>query len=151
MILGVGLRMFPALFDFPARSPRLVRNCLFLLLAAVAGEVAFFLAMRLTGQSAWAAPLYLSMLVLAGACVALTYRWLPCVPAGRSGESPTSPPDRSVKFLRASMLWLHLSLLLLLLARYMLVLLPQSPWLSSSGALRRDHFSHAYYGASATP
>ena len=149
MILGVGLRMFPALFDFPARSPRLVRNCLFLLLAAVAGEVAFFLAMRLTGQSAWAAPLYLSMLVLAGACVALTYRWLPCVPAGRSGESPTSPPDRSVKFLRASMLWLHLSLLLLLLAPlYMLVLLPQSPWLSSSGAHSAEiHFSHAYYGA----
>jgi hypothetical protein len=46
-------------------------------------------------------------------------------------------------------LWLHLSLLLLLLAPlYMLVLLPQSPWLSASGAhSAENHFSHAYYGA----
>ena len=141
MILGVGIRMFPPLFDLPARSPRLLRNGLFLLLAAIVGEVTFFLLMRLTGHHVWAAPLYLSILVLASTCFALSWRWLPSRRAAR--------PDRSRKFVQTAALWLNVSMLMLVLAPlYMFVLLPHSPWRSASGAQSiAIGFSHAYYGA----
>ncbi len=141
MILGVGLRMFPPLFDLPARSPRLMRNCLFLLLAAIAGEVTSFLLVRLTGEHAWGGALYAAALVLAGTCCALTWRWLPGKRAAR--------PERGRKFVRAAALWLNIGMLMLVLAPlYMFVFLPHSPWLSASGARAITiGFSHAYYGA----
>jgi len=141
MILGVGIRMFPPLFELPAHSPRLVRVCLFLLLAGVVGEVGSFLLMHQTGNRAWTGPMYLSMLALAGASFALTWRW---IPGKHVGE-----PDRSRKFVQAAALWLNISMLMLVLAPlYMYVLLPHAPWLSASGARSVTiGFSHAYYGA----
>ncbi len=141
MILGVGLRMFPALFDLPAPRASLVRRGFFLLLAALAGEVGFFLLMRTTGSHAWGGPLYLSILLLAGTCTALTARWLKPLHA--------APAERSRKFVQAGAAWLNISMLLLVLAPlYVFVLLPLAPWLSASGARAVSiGFSHAYYGA----
>jgi hypothetical protein len=141
MILGVGLKMFAPLFDFPAPSPRLVRNGLFLLLVAIVAEVAFFLLMRTTGSRAWTGGLYAANLLLAGTAMALTWGWLP-----RRGEASG---DRSRKFVHVSAAWLYVSMAMLLLAPlYMFVLLPAAPWRSVSGEQAvAMGFSHAYYGA----
>jgi hypothetical protein len=141
MILGVGIRMFPALFGMAAPSRRLVRNSLVLLLFAIVGEAAFFLLMRSSGARPWAIPLYGSMLLLAGTCIVLTFRWGPLA-------RPTER-DRSTKFVRTAIVWLHTSMLMLALAPlYMRVILPSAGALSESGrdALSMG-FSHAYYGA----
>lgn len=141
MILGVALRLFPVFFGLRPRSARLTRNALLVLLLAIAGEVGAFLAMRLTGNYAWGGVLYVSILLLAGACFALTWRWLPIFSAARA--------NRTAKFVQTGVLWLHISLLLLVLAPLqMFVVLPSAPWLSESGARAVEiHFSHAYYGA----
>ncbi len=141
MILGVGIRMFPALFGFAAPSPTLVRASLVLLVAAIAGESAFFIIMRRTGNCAWAIPLYASMLLLAGTSIALTLRWgLLARPTER---------DRSTKFVRIAVAWLHTSMIMLALAPvYMRVVLPGAATLSEGGrAAANIGFSHAYYGS----
>ncbi len=141
IILGVGIRMFPALFGFAAPSQALVRGALGVLIAAVLGEAGFFLLMRRSGNHAWAMPMYASMLALAGASIALTFRWgLLAHPAQR---------DRSSKFVRAAVAWLHTSMILLALAPlYMRTVLPGTENLSESGQnAGAIGFSHAYYGA----
>ena len=141
MILGVGIRMIPALFGFPSPSRRLVRTCLILLTVAVVGEVVFFILMRRTGDRAMAFGWVGSVILLAGATIALTHRW---VRRPRQGEW-----DRSSKFVRASMIWLGLSMMMLvLLPVYMQWLLPAIGSASRSGqeAIAMG-FSHAYFGA----
>lgn len=141
IILGVGVRMFPALFGFAAPSQALVRGALGVLIAAVLGEAGFFLLMRRSGNHAWAMPMYASMLALAGASIALTFRWgLLAHPAQR---------DRSSKFVRAAVAWLHTSMILLAFAPlYMRTVLPGTENLSESGQnAAAIGFSHAYYGA----
>jgi len=141
MILGVGIRMFPALFGLPAPSPKRVSRCLVLLIAGIVGEAAFFLAMRLTGQHGWAIPMYAAMLLLAAATIALTWRW-------GAWTRPTES-DRSVKFVRVAVTWLHISMVLLALAPiYMRMILPAASALSASGQRSVEiGFSHAYGGA----
>lgn len=141
MILGVGIRMFPALFGLVTPGRRLVRNCLVLLLVGILGEAVFFVIMRRTGQHAWAIPLYVSMFLLAGASIALTLRW------GLLAR-PTEH-DRSTKFVRMAVAWLHTSMILLILAPlYMRTILPTATALSASGQeAAKIGFSHAYYGA----
>lgn len=141
MILGVGLRMFPALFGFAKQSNRMARAGLILLIAAVIGEAVMMILMRETG-AAWPRWSLLGfMLLVAGTSVALTARW---GILSRSAEK-----DRSVKFVRAAVTWLHISMaLLILMPLYMYVLLPNSAVLSESGRQSVEiGFSHAYAGA----
>jgi len=126
MILGVSIRMLPALFGVPSVPDRRAWIALGLLLAAVTGEAVSFLLHRHTGEQAWAAALMLAwaLLVVGVALVALPWRlWRPLPVADRSG-----------KFVRSAYGWLAVSLA-------MLLLLPV--YLRASGM----PFSHAYYGA----
>ena len=142
MILGVALRMFPPLFGLAEPRAGLVRWCWSVLLVAIIGEVVFFLLMRKTGQHGWAGPLYLAWLLLAAASIALTFKW--------SALARPTETDRSIKFVRAAVGWLHLSMLLLVAApAYQFALLPNMG-LSLSETGRQAlaiNFSHAYYGA----
>ncbi len=141
MILGVGLRMFPPLFGLREASQRLARAGAVLLPLAVVGEVVMFIVMRLSG-AAWAGgPLYLFVLLLVGLSIALTWRW---GIASRAAED-----DRSAKFIRAGVIWLHVSMLMLaLLPVYVFGLLPTAGVLSASGHRAVEiGFSHAYGGA----
>lgn len=141
MILGVGLRMFPVLFGFHAPGRRMARRSLYLLVAAIGGEVVSFLMMRWTGERVWAGMWYASVIVLAATSMGLTLQW------GLLAR-PTEH-DRSTKFIRAATFWLHTSMVMLVAVPvYMYVFLPNSSTLSSSGRAAIDmHFSHAYYGA----
>ena len=141
MILGVGIRMFPALFGMARPRPRLVTGSFVVMVVAILGEAAFFLVMRRTGDYRWAIPMYASMVGLAAASVALSFLW-------RFLVRP-SDTDRSTKFVRFAVAWLHTSMILLVLVPvYMRVVLPGAGSLSPSGqdALAIG-FSHAYYGA----
>ncbi len=141
MIMGVGLRMFPALFGFHKPGRRMSRRSLYLLITAITGEVLGFLMMRMTGERAWAALWYASVILLAATSMGLTLRWgLLARPTER---------DRSTKFIRAATFWLHTSMVLLVAAPlYMTRFLPNAPLVSPSGQAAIDmHFSHAYYGA----
>lgn len=141
MILGVGLRMFPALYGFTAPRPRWQRIGLIALLLAIVGETTAFIAFRLTGDMTWVRPLYAAILVLAVTSIGLTLRW--------GLLARPDEPDRSTKFVRAATFWLHLSMVMLVLAPvYMYALLPAAGSLSASGRQSVDiGFSHAYYGA----
>ncbi len=141
IILGVGLRMFPVLFGMRRPSVRSQRVALPLLVLAVLGEALSVMLMQLTHNHVWAAPLYASTVVLAATSVALTFHW------GLLAR-PTEQ-DRSTKFVRAAVYWLHTSMVMLVLAPlYMLVVLPTSAALSESGRHAAEiGFSHAYYGA----
>jgi hypothetical protein len=141
MILGVGIRMFPALFGLPAPGRKLVRNSLVLLVVAILGESVFFILMQTTGNYTWAIPLYGSMTLLAGTSIALTLRW---GLLARPAET-----DRSTKFVRTAVAWLHTSMLMLVFApMYMRWILPGTGELSASGQdAAAIGFSHAYYGA----
>lgn len=126
MILGVSIRMLPALFGLPKTSPRRAWSALAVLLAAVLGEFAIFIAYRWTANHALAALLMVPwlMLVIGVAMIALPWKlW-----------RPLSDADRSGKFVRTAYAWLALSLVMLLL-------------LPVYQALRGIPFSHAYYGA----
>jgi hypothetical protein len=126
MILGVSIRMLPALFDVPPVPDRRGWRVLILLTLAVAGEVTVFVAYRWSGNHAVAALLLVPWLMLAGGCALIAVPW-------RLWRSlPVA--DRSGKFVRAAYAWLGVSLL-------MLLLLPA--YLAVSGI----PFSHAYYGA----
>ncbi len=136
MILGVGQRMLPNMFGFPAPSRRLGLACLVGLNLAVVGEAAGLVLMRLAGH-AWAGLWYASVLLLTGCVVALVWNWKVFGPAeGR---------DRSRKFVRAAYAWLLVSLgMLVLLPAYQFALLPA---VSPDSAAAKMGFSHAYYGA----
>lgn len=141
MIIGVGLRMFPALFGFRAPKPWAVRSGLVLLVGAVIAEAVLFILMRRYGGRALTGGLYASMLVLAAVSIGLTLRW------GLLAR-PTEP-DRSTKFVRMAVAWLHTSMFMLVLSPlYMYVLLPGAETLSESGRRGVEiGFSHAYGGA----
>src|SRR5262249_7581206 len=86
---------------------------------------------------AWAALWYASVLLLAGTVVWLVSGWHIFAPSEES--------DRSLKFLRASYVWLFISLgMLVLLPAYQFGLLS---WLAPESGSARLGFSHAYYGA----
>ena len=126
MILGVSLRMLPAVFDVPKIGRRRAWIALALLTLGVAGESVVFIAYRWTNNHVIAAFLMLPWLMLAVAVmlVALPWKlWRP-LPAG----------DRSAKFIRIAYAWLALSLV-------MLLMLPAYQHYSGI------KFSHAYYGA----
>lgn len=136
MILGVSQRIFPNFYGFAAPGPRRSLVALYLLNAAIIGEVAGLILMRTKGHT-WAALWYGSVLLLAVGVALLVSGW-------RLHSAPRET-DRSLKFLRAAYVWLFISLT-------MLVLLPAHQF----GALRlwapESHaaqigFSHAYYGA----
>ncbi|MCA9244243.1 MAG: DUF1858 domain-containing protein [Phycisphaerales bacterium] len=141
MILGVGQRMFPVLFGLREPCHRLARVGLPVLVFAVIGEAGFLILMRRTGNHAWGAPLFVCVLALAATSIALTFHWgLLARPRER---------DRSTKFVRAAIYWLHTSMVLVVLAPlYMFIILPGSGVLSESGRHAAEiGFSHAYYGA----
>lgn len=126
MIVGVSLRMLPAMFGVPRVADRRAWWAFALLVIAVVGEVVLFVAYRQSGGHALAGALFLSWVLLAVGAGLVVTAWRPWRPM------PTR--DRSAKFVRAAYGWLAVSLVLLLL-------LPVYQWLSGI------HFSHAYYGA----
>jgi hemerythrin-like domain-containing protein len=136
MILGVSQRLFHHMYGLPAPDPRRGVRALACLNAAVAGEAAGWVLLRLEGP-AWAGLWYGSVLLLTGAVV-----WLV---AGWHLFSPAKEPDRSLKFLRAAYAWLFLSLgMLVLWPAYQYGLLAL---LAPDSTAAQHHFSHAYYGA----
>jgi len=126
MILGVSLRMLPALFDRPGVPDRRAWWALALLVAGVVIETVLFLVYRWTGQRGFAAglPLAHAMLVAGVALVVLPWKlW-----------EPFPGCDRSGKFVRAAYTWLAISLAMLLVS-------PAHRLISGLP------FSHAYHGA----
>lgn len=136
MILGVSQRIFHHFYGLHEPNPKLSRTVLFVLNAAIIGEV---VGLVLNGMvdHVWARLWYGSAVVLAGATVVLVRSW--------HIFSRTDERDRSLKFLRAAYVWLFISLA-------MLVALPVyqqgflAVWAADSSAARIG-FSHAYYGA----
>lgn len=126
MIFGMAMLLLPQLFSLPRIPPRRAWVAWALLLAAVIGEIAIFLAYRHSGRH-WVAALLMApwiMLAVAVWLIAGPWRfWRPMV-----------SPHRSAKFIRAAFLWLAASLV-------MLLLMPVYQHLSGIA------FSHAYYGA----
>ncbi len=141
MILGVGLRMFPALFGLQAPRPIAVRVGLALLVFGVLGEATLFILMRRYGGRMATGGLFASMLLVAFVSIGLTLRW------GLLARPTES--DRSIKFVRAAVIWLHLSMLMLVFApAYTYLVLPSVELLSESGRRAVEiGFSHAYGGA----
>jgi hypothetical protein len=126
MILGVSLRMLPAIHGLPRVPERRAWWALGSLTAAVMGETVVFLAYRWTGNHFIAAGLVpaWAIMMLAVLLMILPWRlWRPMPEPGRTG-----------KFVRAAYAWLPLSLL-------MLLLMPFYHRLVGVG------FSHAYFGA----
>jgi NnrS protein/Domain of unknown function (DUF1858) len=126
MILGVALRMLPAIFDLPRIADRRAWWALDLIGTALVGEVALSLASGWTGNPAFAACLPLAWGVLTAGVLLIVVPWRPWRPF------PTS--DRSAKFVRASLVWLLVSLA-------MLLSLPAYQRLSGLTS------GHAYHGA----
>lgn len=141
MILGVGIRMFPALFGFSAPGPRLVKVGLGMLVLGTIIEAVGFIVMRRTGLHEYAGLMYAGMVLLAAASIALTFRW--------GLLARPSVQERSTKFIRAASTWLHISMIMLLLVPlYNRTILPGAAVLSESGRHSLEiGFSHAYYGA----
>ena len=141
MILGVGLRMFPALFGLHAPKRDFVRVALVLLVLAIFGEAVSFICMRRYGGLWATCGLFASVLLLALTSIGLTLRW------GLLAK-PTED-DRSIKFIRAGVAWLHTSMFMLVLTPvYMHVVLPAFESLSAGGLRATEiGFSHAYGGA----
>lgn len=130
MILGVSMRMLPALFDLPKVPHRRAWSALTILTFGLLGEMVLFIAYRWTGQSWIAALLLLPWLALAAGALMIAGPWR----LWRPIPTLDGRPDRMTKFLRAAYAWLAVSMILLLaLPLYQL----------ASGI----SFSHAYYGA----
>jgi hypothetical protein len=126
MILGVSMRMLPAMFGVPRLSPRRGWWGYGLLITAVVSEVALFIAFRWTESRALAGGLLGSWILLALGVALIVWPW--------QLWRPLPTRDRSAKFVRAAYGWLAVGLgMLLLLPVYQLI----------SGIA----FSHAYYGA----
>lgn len=126
MILGVSLRILPALFDVAEIPHRRAWWALGVLLTAVVGETILFVAYRWTNNHVLAAFLLVPWLMLLIGC------WMVAGPWKLWRPAPSK--DRSVKFIRAAYGWLALSLV-------MLILLPVYQ------QLVKIPFSHAYFGA----
>jgi len=125
-VVGVSMRMLPALFGLPEIGRRRARTIYGLLLVALAGEISLLVGYRTTGLYGLAAALLLPWTAMGAAVGLILERWRPW--------RPFPVPDRSAKFVRAAYGWLAVStVLLLLLPVYQAV----------SGLA----FSHAYYGA----
>jgi hypothetical protein len=136
MILGVSQRLFHHFYGLPAPSRRLSLRALVALNAAVLGEAAGLILMRLAGH-AWAALWYASVLLLTAAVMGLVSNW--------HIFSPSEERDRSLKYLRAAYVWLFISLgMLVLLPAYQFGLLGSA---APDSAAAQLGFSHAYYGA----
>jgi len=133
MILGVGVRMFPAMFGVAPTPPRRAWWGTGLLIGAVLLEVWLFLSFRIADQRAFAAALLLPWLMLPIGAWLIVGPWRPW----RRFPSPGGD-DRSAKFVRASLIWLFVALAMLLLTPVYLIAY------SGSGG---DGFSHAWYGA----
>lgn len=127
MVLGVSQRFLPGMLGFREAPAPLSMALLLLMNLAVAGEAVSFVLFRKTGEFAWAAASWASILLLLGGAAAMTGAL--GIFRGRADR------DRSVKFVRAAYVWLLVSLAMLALAPLWFRLLGTS-------------FSHAYWGAS---
>lgn len=129
MIVGVGLRMFPAIFGLPEVAPRRGYLVLALIAPAVVLEVSLFIGYSLTGNPRLAAGLMIPWMMLLTGAFMLVANW-------RLHQSLPEPGchERSGKFIRAAFGWLLISL-------SMLLLLPVYQWVSTIP------FSHAYFGS----
>ncbi|MFW6032831.1 MAG: DUF1858 domain-containing protein [Phycisphaeraceae bacterium] len=126
MILGVSLRMLPAIFGVGKTPSRRAWVGLGLLLAAIVGETSLFITYRHTGNHALAGALLLPWLLLPIGVGLVAWPW--------KLWRPMPDGDRSAKFVRAAYAWLAFSLAMLLaLPIYQIV--------------STIPFSHAYYGA----
>jgi hypothetical protein len=126
MILGVSLKMLPALFGLPGISARRAWWALDLMTTGLLGAAGLFLLYRLTGNHVLAAALVLPWLMLSVGVALVVLPWRPW--------RPFPERDRTGKFVRAAYAWLALSMaMLLLLPAYQLA--------------RAGGFSHAYLGA----
>ncbi len=126
MILGVSMRLLPAIFGLPEISHRRAKTVLGMLLAAIIFETTFFIAYRWTGNHILAAMLLLPWLLLAIGSLLIPWTW--------KLWRPMPMADRSGKFIRAAYGWLAISMVLLLFLPVYQV---------ASGI----PFSHAYYGS----
>jgi hypothetical protein len=136
MILGVSQRLFPHFYGFPTPNRTVSLAALLGLNAAIVGEAAGLVLMRLLNHG-WAPLWYASVFLLAGSVTTLVATW--------RLFSPPEESDRNLKFLRAAYLWLLLSLsMLVLLPGYQFGLLGR---LAPDSLAARIGFSHAYYGA----
>jgi hypothetical protein len=136
MILGASQRIFPYFYGLPAPHARRSLAALVVLNAAILGNVAGFVLMRLAGH-AWAALWYGSILAMAATVAWLVADW--------HIYHPAQFGDRSLKYLRTAYVWLFISLtMLVLLPAYQFGLLARfAPGSVAAGI----GFSHAYYGA----
>ena len=126
MILGVSLRMLPAIYGLPRIPERRAWWALGLLTATVVGETAVFLVYRWTGNHLIAAGLVPTWLIMTAAVLMISLPWRPW--------RPMPEADRSGKFVRAAYTWLPVSLV-------MLIMMPFYNRLLGVG------FSHTYFGA----
>lgn len=126
MILGVSVRMLPAMFGLPRVGDRRLWTGFVLLVAGVVFEISIFIAYRWTGNHALAGLLLLAWLCIAIGVLIVALPW--------KLWRPMPTHDRSAKFVRAAYGWLAVSLM-------MLLLLPVYQLVSGIS------FSHAYYGA----
>ena len=126
MILGVSLRMLPAIYGLPRVPERRAWWILGLLTAAVAGETIVFLVYRWTGNHLIAAGLIPTWAIMTMAVLMIGLPW--------RLWRPMPEPDRTGKFVRAAYTWLPVSL----------VMLPTMPFYNR---LVGVGFSHAYFGA----
>ena len=137
MILGVSQRFFPGMLGFPEISKRRSLASLIAIFLGVAGETAFFIVFRKTGQHLYAGVMYGFMLIMVAGVVGLTSVWWTSLwgkPDTVLPEMQEDRADRSFKFIRTAYGWLYVSLALLLFVPFYNV-------------LTRQPFSHAYYGA----
>jgi len=126
MILGVSLKILPAMFEWPRIPTRRALMALVMLVIAVAGGTSFLVAYRWTQAPALAAAVYASWMLLAAGVAMVVMPWAPWRPLPRV--------DRCGKFVRAAYLWLGVSLI-------MLLLMPLYHLVTGMA------FSHAYFGA----
>ena len=126
MIFGVGLRLFPRVFQFPPPSSRLAARLFWPLNLGVAMEAFALVLFMKTKQPLWAAVAGAGVLSLAVSAVIF----------GLNLNLWRKPAawDRSQKFFRAAQLWLFLSLGMVAFSPLYFRLVHQA-------------FSHAWYGA----
>jgi hypothetical protein len=133
MILGVSQRMLPVLYEVPRVAEGRAWRALALLVTAVLGEVALFVAARWTGHRGFAACLPVPWAMLILACAMIVMPWRPW--------RPFPVHDRSAKFVRAAYGWLAVALLMLMVS-------PAYQYAYRHfGGTRGLPFSHAYPGA----
>jgi len=136
MILGVSQRLFHHFYGLPKPNPKFSLRMLCLINCAIVGVITGFVLMR-TISHAWGVMWYSSVLLLVISTVSLVMSW--------KIFSKPQESDRTLKFMKASYIWLFISLgMLVALPVYQFVVLPF--FLPESSAAQMG-FSHAYYGA----